>query len=280
MTYSIYHFFKSLVEKRQVFSNIEKLEDFPFDDSMLACKNAGQFPDLAIRLNTDNSLFSGGELIELKDSRSYAVSSFNSTIPTGKKDIEKVIKTVNSSIKKQMEDAGNNILSLQYRDVYYLIRGKQKNSTKIVLVHGSFFETVKSNELISQSFEKVLDETVLKYNVQLDNDTKSILIDMFSEQESFSKVRNIYKASVKLRFRIMTEVKAEGNILNKKQYPEIEDDTISLIVPLHDEAEKEINMQRFHAVFDKKALKPFKIFALKHHLNGYFLVFQTRLLKK
>lgn len=275
MEYSIYHFYKHLVDNKQHFHSVTKLDDFPFDVSMLACKNAGQFPDLAIKLNQNNSLFTGGELIELKDSQSYSVSSFNSTIPTGQKDIEKVIKSVNSSIKRQMEEAGNHISSLKYRDVYYLIRGKQENNIKITLVHGSFFETVKSNDLISQSFEQVLEETVLKYNIQLDNETKSVLVDMFSEQESFSKVRNVEKASVKLRFRIMTEVKAEGNILNKKQYPEIEDNTISLIVPMNNEQERENNIKRFNDVFDCVSEKDFKFFHLKHHLDGYFFVFQT-----
>jgi hypothetical protein len=275
MPYSIYHFFKTLIENKKCFSEIEKLEDFPFNDAMLACKNAGQFPDLAIRLNTDDPLFTGGELIELKDSQSYDVSSFNSTIPSGQKDIEKIIKGVNSSIKKQMEDAGNNIYSLKYRDVYYLIRGKQRNNIKIVLIHGSFFETVSSHELISQSFEKVLEEAIQKHNIELNEETKSILLAMFSERESFSKVRNIDKASVKLRFRVMTEVKTEANILNKKQYPEIEDNTINLIVPLH--GEKEILMQRFNAVFNVNEMEQYKIFALKHHLNGYFLVFQISL---
>jgi hypothetical protein len=275
MPYSIYHFFKSLINNKKYFSEIEKLEDFPFDNTMLACKNAGQFPDLAIRLNVDNQLFTGGELIELKDSQSYNVSSFNSTIPTGQKDIEKLIKSVNSSIKKQMEEAGNNISSLKYRDVYYLIRGKQKEKIKITLVHGSFFETVNSEELISQSFEKALEETISKHNIDLNEDTKSILLTLFSEQESFSKVRSIDKASVKLRFRIMTEVKAEGNILNKNQYPEIDDNTINLVVPLH--GENEILMQRFNAVFDTNEVKQYKIFVLKHHLNGHFLVFQTNL---
>ena len=139
------------------------------------------------------------------------------------------------------------------------------------------FPTEKSNELISQSFEQVLEETILKYNIRLDNDTKSILVDMFSEQESFSKVRNINKASVKLRFRIMTEVKAEGNILNGNQYPEIKDNTLNLIVPLHNEIEKEMSMQRFNTVFDMNEINRYKIFALKHHLNGCFLVFQAYL---
>ncbi|MDR0552140.1 MAG: hypothetical protein LBG72_09045 [Spirochaetaceae bacterium] len=277
MIYSIYHFFKSLVEKKQYFSIAEKLESFPFDDSMLSCKNAGQFPDLAIKLTINNSLFSGGELIELKDSQSYTVSSFNSTIPTGKKDIEKVIKSVNSSIKKQMEEAGNHIYSLQYRDIFYLIRGQHKNNTKIVLTHGSFFETIKSNELISQSFEQVLDESILKYNIQIDNDTKSVLVDMFSEQDSFSKVRNVDNASVKLRFRIMTEVKAEGNILNSNQYPEIKDNTLNLIAPYNTEEEKETILKRFKNVFNEKYIKDFSILPLKHHLDGYFLVFQTAL---
>ena len=69
MVYSIYHFFKHLVTNRHEFYGVEKLESFPFDDNMLACKNIGQFPDLAIRLNVNNPLFTGGELIELKDSK-------------------------------------------------------------------------------------------------------------------------------------------------------------------------------------------------------------------
>jgi hypothetical protein len=276
MPYSIYHFFKHLILNKHHFHSIEKLEDFPFDNDMLACRNIGQFPDLAIRLNVNNSFFTGGELIELKDSKGYSVSSFNSTIPTGRKDIEKIIKSMNSSIKKQMEDAGNHIFSLPYRDVYYLIRGKHENDIKIILIHGSFFETVKSDDLISRSFEQVLEENLAKHNTELDEKTKSLLIDMFSEQESFSKVRNIDNAAVKLRFRIMTEVKAEGNILNTKQYPEIKNNTVNLIIPYYNEEEKNINLKRFQNVFDKQEFKG-KIFSLKHHLDGYFTVFQIDL---
>ncbi|MDR0786071.1 MAG: hypothetical protein LBE74_09385 [Treponema sp.] len=277
MPYSIYHFFKRLVKDKSLFQKVENLEDFPFDKTMLACKNAGQFPDLAIRLNIDDSLFTGGELIELKDSKSYTVASFNSTIPSGRKDIDQVIKSVNSSIRKQMEDAGNHIYSLPFRDVYYLIRGRRNGDTKIVLVHGAFFETVKSDALISQSFEQVLDERLTKYNITLDETAKSVLIDMFSEQESFSKVRNVDNASVKLRFRIMTEVKLEGNILNSKQYPEIKNNTINLVVPYKTEFEKTAAIHWFQNVFDTDEMKPFSIVSIKHRLDGYFLVFQTKL---
>jgi hypothetical protein len=275
--YSIFHFFKHLVINKNEFNIIERLEDFPFDSNMLACKNLGQFPDLAIKLNKKNDLFDGGELIELKDSKSYIVSSFNSTIPSGKKDIDKIIKGENSIIKKQMEDAGNNIHSLPVRDVYYLLRGKNKGKIKIVLIKGDFFETVNTENLISQSFEKVLEERLYEKEISINKDIKKILVDVFSEQSNFSKVRNIDKASVKLRFRIMTEVKSEANILNPKKYPEIKDNTINLIVPKHKQEDKELTMKKFVSVFKKQEIKQFDIFDIHHLLNGYFTVFQTNI---
>ena len=269
--YSIYHFFKHLVANKATLQTVEKLDSFPFAMEMLSCKNDGVFPDLAIKINPDQSLFTGGELIELKDSKSYTVSSFNSTIPTGIKEITKVIKGKNSTVKKQMEEANDAIDSLPIRDVFYLVRGKKQNKTKVALIHGSFFETVKSNSLISQSFEQVLNERLQEKRLDIGGNVKDLLIDIFSEQENFSKVRNVDKASVKLRFRIMTEVKAEGNILNPKKYPDILDDTINLIIPCHKQQDENLTVTRFATVFN---LSQFKQFKIKHHLNGYFIVFQ------
>ena len=132
--YSIYHFFKNLIENKIAFSTIDKLENFPFDEKLLACKNKGIFPDMAIRLNKNKNKFTGGELIELKDSKSYSIASFNSTIPTGKKEIDKIITSKNSIIKEQMHDSGNDIYSLKLRDVFYLIRGIKNHKTKICLI--------------------------------------------------------------------------------------------------------------------------------------------------
>ena len=270
--YSIYHFFQHLVTNKSTLQTVEKLGSFPFATEMLSCQNIGIFPDLAIRINSDRTLFTGGELIELKDSvKSYTVSSFNSTIPTGTKEISKVIKGENCTIKRQMNEAGDAIDSLPLRDVFYLVRGKKQNNIKVALVHGSFFETVKSNSLISQSFEQVLNERLQEKGLNIEGNVKDLLIDIFSEQENFSKVRNVDKASVKLRFRIMTEVKAEGNILNAKKYPDILDNTINLLIPCHTEQEGKLTTKRFTAVFD---LSQFKHFNIKHHLNGNFTVFQ------
>jgi len=272
MSSSIYHFFKTLTANKAALKSIAKLDNFAFDEALLSCKRVGQFPDLAIRICKDDELFTGGELVELKDSKSYSVSSFNSTIPTGKKEIAKIVKGKNSEVLRQMIEVGDDISSLPEREVFYLIRGQNKENCKIVLVHGSFFETVKVSELIAKSFSQVLRESMESGKAKFDDKTKAILETLFSEQTSFSKVRNVENASVKLRFRIMTEVKAEGNILNTRKYPDISANTLNFVLPSHDADADRLNLDKMNVIFDD--LKEFKIFHIKHHFNGKFLVFQ------
>jgi len=279
MIYSIYHFFHSLVQQKQDFKNKKKLEKFPFNKKLLSCRNMGLFPDLAIRLNKDREMFTGGELIELKDSDSYTVSSFNSTIPSRRKNINEIILGENSTVKKQMEEAGNNIISLPKRDVYYLVRGRNKQSIKVCLVYGSFFETIPIGNLISQSFSQVLEERLSESGKEIPDELKQKLVSILSQQQNFSKVRNVEKASVKLRFRLMTEVKAEGNILNSKKYPEIKDNTLNFLLACHDEEQELDNNRKITSVFSKNELADFNIFKIKHHFNGYFLVLQIKFLR-
>lgn len=275
--HSIYHFFHSLAGKKEYFKKIAKLDQFPFSKNLLACRNAGVFPDLAIRLNKNKKVFTGGELIELKDSDSYAVSSFNSTIPSGSKRISEILAGKNSIIKKQMERVGNEIFSLPTREVYYLIRGRKNNCIKICLVHGSFFETVSIENLISQSFLQVLRERSHESKTIIPRDFQKTLTAMFSQQQNFSKVRNVDRASVKLRFRIMTEVKAEGNILNSKKYPEIQDNTLNFVLACHSgKVEKDIS-KKLRLVFGEREMEDFRFLKLKHHFNGYFFVVQIGL---
>ena len=277
MTYSIYHLFQSLVKNKEKFLRVKKLENFPFNERLLSCRNKGVFPDMAIRLNKDKSIFSGGELIELKDSDSYTVSSFNSTIPSRSKEISKIITGENSTVRQQMEKVGNDIYSLPVRDVFYLVRGRKQGKTKVCLVYGSFFETIKIGELISQAFSQVVEERLKESGEEISQELKDKLLSIFSQQENFSKVRDVEKASVKLRFRIMTEVKAEGNILDSKKYPEIKDNTLNFLLPCHSDENEKDTLRKAELVFDKSGLKQFNIFKIKHHFNGYFLVFQTPL---
>lgn len=279
--YSIYHFFADLVEKRENFFTTIILQKFPFNSSLLSCKSEGKFPDMAVRINNDKSIFTGGELIELKDSWSYTVSSFNSTIPSGHKSITEVIKSKNSNIKIQMEESGNEIYSLPEREVYYLVRGrkgKTKGDMKICLIHGSFFETLAIDQLINLSFSQVIDEALKEMKVKIPINYKKKLLSNLFKQENFSRVRNIDNASVKLRFRIMTEVKAEGNILNSEKYPEIIDNSLNLILPCDNDKTEEMHLMKFNLAFANMKIPDYKKFKIKHHLDGHFLVLQFSLM--
>lgn len=275
--YSIYHFFRDLVNKKDSFLTVTKLEEFPFDKNLLSCESKGKFPDVAIKVNQDKQIFTGGELIEFKDSKSYNISSFNSTIPTGKKEITQILTGKNNKIKQQMESRGDDIFSLPIRDVYYLIRGKKKNNIKVCPIHGSFFETLDVNQLIKQAFSQVLEERLQETDETIPDVLKTQILEMFSQQDSFSKVRDINKASVKIRFRIMTEAKAEGNILSHQKYPKILDNTVNFVLPCDTKIQENIFLNKMQLVFNPTKLSTFDIFKLKHYFNGEFLVFQITL---
>ena len=259
------------------FLTVEKLQEFPFDIELLSCRSEGKFPDMAIRINSGDTDFTGGELIELKDSvKGYSVASFNSTIPTGKKDIHKVAP-LTSSIYTQMVNAGDNVEALPEREVFYLVRGRRRDSVKVCLVHGSFFETIKVEELIRASFSQVFAERIEHGEFQLEESVKELLIDLFSDQESFSKTRSVEQASVSLRFRVMAGAKIEANILNPTSYPTIADNTLNLIVPCHSSEIEEQEYKRMQLAAGTSEYTALRKFKIKHWLNGEFLVFQTEI---
>lgn len=281
MAYSIYHFFAELCQKKAEFLSTNKLEGFPFDEQMLSCINKGKFPDLAIKLNCGDPQFTGGELIELKDSKTYAVASFNSTIPTGEKDIKKLTEGRENIIRTQMQEAGDDIFSLPIRQVFYLIRGRKQLNVKVCLTHGKFFETIPVSTLISESFAQALEERLNELGESLSVSTRQKLLDLFSEQQTFSRTRNVDDASVRLRFRIMTEVKAGANILNPNQYPQIRDNTLNFAVPCHNDVEQNQLKNKMEIAFGEmesaKFFSQMEVFVLQHHFNGNFLIFQAKL---
>lgn len=272
--YSIYHFWQHLVEEKEKFKKVSKLDKFPFPKKMLSCINDGVFPDLAIKINLQGH-FSGGEFVELKDSNVYNISSFNSTIPTGKKNIKDIVSSESGTIFKQMQDAGDNVFSLDVRDVFYLVRGRKSGYQKICLIHGSFFETIPADSLVGETFSQVVDEEL--NDSDFNEDVKKKLKGALSRQDIFSRVRSVDKASVSMRFRVLVEAKPDANILSPKNYPEILDDTLNLICPFHSEDEKEELISNVASVIGTDQIGTLNIFPIKHPLNGWFLVFQTKL---
>ena len=271
--YSIYHFFAHLCRDRNRLEWVPKLEGFPFDLELLSYRGNGKFPDLAIRVNPDGNP-SGGELIEVKDSKSYAVPSFNSTIPTGNKSIESLTQGKSNVMREQMEAAGDDIYSVAMREVYYLLRGKDPKTrhTKICLVHGSFFETVKVEQLIQQAFGQVLEERLEAEDQAISSELHELMLRIFSRQDSFSRVRHVDNASVKLRFRIMTEVKREGNILNSRVYPEIRDNTLSFVIPNHPENDAVARKRHLRIALSKSEMEMGEELIVTHPFNGDFYV--------
>ena len=274
---SIYSFWLDLVSNKDLLLKSKSLANIPFDYSLFSYARTGRgFPNFSIKVNEEKSVFTGGEMVKVKNRNKYLIAPFKSSIPVGKIDIKNFVNyPSNQRIKRQMESGGDDVFSLEERDVYYLVRGRKGKAQKICLVHGSFFETISTKELIRQSFKQVLDENL--EGADIPSALRTRLDEVFSEQEDFSRVRNVDKASVKLRFRIMTEVKPEGNILNASQYPEIKDNTLNLVVPYHSEDEKVDVLQKVEFVMGEKAMKNINTFSLKHPLNGWFVVFQVNL---
>ena len=86
---------------------------------------------------------------------------------------------------------------------------------------------------------------------------------------------------MRLRFRIMTEVKAGADILNPNQYAQIDDNTLNFAVPCHDNIDQNQQHDKMKVAFEQiGCLDLFnyaEVFVLQHHFNGKFLVFQTNL---
>lgn len=273
--YSIYHFFAHLYRNRCELASVEKLEKFRFDSELLSCTNSNSFPDMAIRINPLGDP-PGGELIELKDSRSsYSVASFNSTIPTGKKPIDAITKGKTGKpnvVYKRMRAAGENVDSLPERDVFYLVRGKKGTQCKVCLVHGSFFETIKVEHLIKRALSKVLEERLAESDLELYDELSRLLDNISLPQDSFNQVRHIKGASVKLRFRIMTEADSAGNILDSEYYPKITDDTLNLVIPCHSADDKAERLTHIRQALSTSELDQGEAFTIKHPFNGDFFV--------
>lgn len=269
--YSIYHFFASLIHHKEILISSGKIRPDQFDTTMFSSYGSkGKFPDIVLRLNQDDSEIQGGELIELKDSDSYGVASFNSTIPTGTKDLTKLLKKT-SKMRKDMRKLGEDMEAHPIRNVFYLVRGRQSGNIKACLVHGSFFETIPVAELIRQAFSQVLPEQLIS---SLDIETSRLLAEILSQQTNFSQRRHVKDASVSIRFRIMTEVNSAGNIL---QYDEIEDNTLNFVVPSHSPEQDEVERNRLRRALAQIEFEQLSIKRIKHPFNGEFQVFQIPL---
>ena len=223
-TSSVYHFFARLMERRGYFVQDNRLEDFAFPIDIVAAKSRGAFPDFVLKTNSDGPL-SGGEFIELKDAKSYRISSFNSTLPSA----TKPVSSLSNTMKARLLEAGEDIESVPQRDVYYLIRGLSQTMasplSKTVLVSGSFFETRPADEVLADAFEQVATASTPE-DIEASEFTQHFDI----RQANFAETRRVEGASFSVRFRVMAEVDPRANLLSDTEYPMIGDNTLTMLV--------------------------------------------------
>lgn len=222
-TSSAYHLFAHLLVKRNRFRQRDELANFAFPSEIIAGGSKSGFPDMVLRTNRSGR-FSGGEFIELKETNSYSIASFNSTLPTATKSVSVLTRPV----RRALESIGENPDALPERDVYYLIRGKirkpDKDLSKTLLVGGKFFETVPVDEVLTDAFAQVAADSA---NPGVD--VSDIMDKLSVQQRYFSATRRVTDSGFTVRFRVMGDVDPDANLLTENKYPMIGDNTLTFL---------------------------------------------------
>lgn len=259
--------------------------------------NSGVFPDFLLGLDSQTT-FGNGALLELKDSRGDAIASFNSTIPTRYKSLAEVKHISGSSIVAHAAQLFDYPLSVQpnyltrQRVCFYLVRTRSSDKTKVrlALVEGSFFETLPKDQLLEQVWGQILAESGMPVSEQ------PSLIEYLArlEQTDIARSREIEKASIKPRFRIMAEVHSDANI---HAYPEIPPRTVNLILKresdydeswlireMHREGFERVHLQpsgteKVIALMDRDTEIHLHYLTITHKRNGEHIVLQYKLPK-
>jgi hypothetical protein len=247
-------------------------------------KDSGSFPDFVLEYQ-DLYLLGDGALIELKDSESEAIASFNSTLPEKYKELSGLPQHVQSSVRWYQQQI--NKPCPDKRDCFYIIRTKRRepHSVRLSIVEGSFFCTITNQQLLRELWKQVMQEAGLS----TDSDSARQILDKLStlSRDQIAKVRRIEGASIKPRLRVMAEVEADGN---PHKYDVITGRTINLIFQHNDtqsKREAEIVAQMFQKDGLTAEVHPenqiridgttVTLCLLQHKRNGVYTVVQAHL---
>jgi hypothetical protein len=206
-------------------------------------KDSGVFPDFLLAWDGVETL-GNGALLELKDSKESTIASFNSTIPTRSKSLDGVSQlmgsqmVVNAALLRDYPHSTASDYFSRLRRCFYLVRTRKRNAAnvRISLVEGSFFETLPKDRLLEEVWNQVLaDSGVPEAN-------RAAVVERLKEleQSSIARSRDIAKASVKPRLRLMAEVHPDANLHG---YKDILPRTVNLVLK-HEEGYDEERLRR------------------------------------
>jgi hypothetical protein len=256
---------------------------------------SGIFPDFLLGMDREVS-FGNGALLELKDSKGDAVASFNSTIPTRYKSLLEVRRISGSTMVSHAGSVFDYPLSLasdylsRQRLCFYFVRTRSNDNQRVrlALVEGSFYETLPKEKLLEQVWKQVLDASGMSPSDQ------PAIVEFLSrlEQTEIARSREIEKASIRPRLRLMAEVHGDANL---RTYPEIPARTCNMILKRetgYDErwlaremrrdgwADTRIDQQgseKFLVLKDRGVELRLRYLVITHKRNGEHIVLQYRL---
>lgn len=191
---------------------------------------SGIFPDFLLALDQQTT-FGNGALLELKDSKGDAVASFNSTLPTRYKSLLEVKRISGSTMVAHAGSlfdyplsTASDYLSRQ-RNCFYFVRTRFRDQKRVrlALVEGSFYETLPKAQLLEQIWQQILEASGMPSTEQ------KPIIEFLGrlEQTDIAQSREIERASIRPRLRLMAEVHGDANL---HAYPEIPPRTVNLIL--------------------------------------------------
>ncbi|RZB32619.1 MAG: hypothetical protein AEth_00297 [Candidatus Argoarchaeum ethanivorans] len=236
-----------------------------------------QFPDFMFKTRKHAGRLICGSLLELKDSKSSTIASFNSTLPTKCKSLEE-INVINGGnlvarVASIMDDklSSDELYQTFERKCFYLVRthANKEDKMKISVIDGSFFETVPKEHLIYQMFLNILHNHLEKKEIKIPPEALDQLektLSCVTDQTIIAASQIIEKASVRPRLRIMAEVYSEGNP-HSSFYPEVSERSINFIVGAPasgKELAEEISQK----------IPEIEKFTIQHKRNGKHVVFQ------
>jgi hypothetical protein len=250
--------------------------------------DSGAFPDFVLACEPHSPL-GNGALLELKDSAGDQIASFNSTLPSARKQISRLTKIVRTAVQNYESEHG--CACPDERDCFYLVRTKNKypDTCRLSVVQGTFFETIPNQELLKSLWKDLLKQAGVPAEQHME------ILDYLAklERNEVAKSRRIKRAAIKPRLRIMSEVVTDAN---PHKYREIGKRTVNLILKAPSEGGRE-SLERWilHCFStDNLLAKPVsddvfvvsddsgcqvncRIAWVEHKLNGLHLVVQVQL---
>lgn len=270
--YSIYQFFAHLLEHRRCLRELPRLSDLPWHCKSFAYKNFCGFPNLAMQYEASWPPY-GGELVGLLESDSFSMPSFVSHIPTGTISLNALPQDTANHIRRKIKALNPETQLPALHEVYYLLRGKCKNCTKVCLVHGSFFGPQSADQLVQQALAQVASDYLKDNDMQTVNpDAVGWLARALSREVLPSRARSVPNASVSFRLEVVADVIENLNILCSDRFPAIEADTLSFVIPhgLDEEFRERFSGLRHSLLWSQ--LRVARGQSIQHPFNGDFFV--------